>query len=188
MSGDSTQIPDAELFALLREEKHKAEVAFAELYARYSGRVYAYCLRFLGSRDEAQDAFQDTFVRFYECAKGEREMTNVPGFLLKIARNLCLNRRRDRKPTTDIEHVESYIQTKQNENTELLQLVTMAMDMLPDDYREAFLLREYQGFSYEEISTLLDVPLSTVKIRIFRAKQKIRSLLAPYIADVSHVR
>ena len=57
--------------------------------------IRSYTIRFLGQRDEAQDVYQETFIRFYESAQKDREMTNVPGYLLKIARNLCLNQRRN---------------------------------------------------------------------------------------------
>lgn len=186
MSGNATHpLPDDELFYRLTGEKEVAEAAFSELYARYGGRVYAYCLRFLGNRDEAQDVYQETFIRFYECAKQEREMTNVPGFLLKIARNLCLNTRRNKKRTVEYEDYLTSVQPSSQEKTELLNLITTALDMIPSEYREVFVLREYQGLSYAEIAEVVDSSLSNVKVRIFRAKQKIRSILAPYIQEIS---
>ena len=186
MSGNKTDnTPDAELFHRLAGSKDAAEAAFAELYARYGGRVYAYCLRFLGQRDEAQDVYQETFIRFYESAQQSREMTNVPGYLLKIARNLCLNCRRNKKHTVEFEDYQSLVQPATVEKTEFLQLITTALDMLPDDYREVFVLREYEGLSYAEIADIVDASLSNVKVRIFRAKQKIRDILAPYIEEFS---
>lgn len=186
MSGPKTDnIPDAELFYRLSESKETAEAAFAELYARYGGRVFAYCLRFLGQRDEAQDVYQETFIRFYESAQQKREMTNVPGYLLKIARNLCLNCRRNKKQTVEFDDYQSLVHPSSTEKTEFLQLITTALDMLPDDYREVFVLREYEGLSYAEIAEIVGASLSNVKVRIFRAKQKIREILAPYIAEFS---
>jgi len=72
-----------------------------------------------------------------------------------------------------------------HEKKELLELITKAMETLPEDYKEAFVLREYEGLSYQEIADLTETSLSTVKIRIFRAKQKIREILAPYVAELS---
>lgn len=184
MSGNKTDnTPDAELFYRLSGEKEKAEAAFTELYARYGGRVFAYCLRFLGQRDEAQDAYQETFIRFYESAKKEREMTNVPGYLLKIARNLCLNSKRNKKLTVEFDDYQSLVLPSTTEKTEFLQLITTALEMLPDEYREVFVLREYEGLSYAEIAEIVDASLANVKVRIFRAKQKIRDILAPYIGE-----
>ncbi len=185
MSGKkAAPIPDADLFFRMLGEKHIAEHAFTELYARYSWRVHAYCLRILGDRDEAMDLFQETFIRFYESAKKVEVMTNVPGFLIKIARNLCLNHRRNKKQTVDIAEIQAGLHSHSDEYPELLQLVTMALDMLSDEYREVFILREYQGLSYEEIADIVETSLPNVKIRIFRAKQRIRQILEPYLADI----
>lgn len=182
---EQQNIPDSELFSRLAGDSKVAEKAFAELYARHGGRVYAFCLRFLGNRDEAQDVYQDTFIRFFESASEDREMTNVPGFLLKIARNLCLNARRNSKKTVTVEDYHAALKAPETEKTEFLELITTAMDMLPDEYREVFVLREYQGLSYQEIAEIVDTSLANVKVRIFRAKQRIRQILAPYIRELS---
>jgi RNA polymerase sigma-70 factor (ECF subfamily) len=177
---------DVRLFEMLSFGGSESEKAFMELYRRYSGRIFAYCRRFLGNREDALDVFQDTFIRFFESAKQERTMTNVPAFLLRIARNLCLNfKRQSRKMTT----IEDYMQYETYENNssrdELMELIKIALAELPDDYREAFILREYEGMTYNEISEFLGISLALVKIRIFRAKQKIREILAPYISELS---
>ncbi|MFA5512369.1 MAG: RNA polymerase sigma factor, partial [Candidatus Kapaibacterium sp.] len=82
---------DAELFYMLCDDKRTAEGAFSELFKRHSPRIYAYCKRFIGNLEEAEDLFQETFIRFHQSASKDRVMTNVPAFLLKIARNLCVN-------------------------------------------------------------------------------------------------
>lgn len=185
MSKSLSQHTDADLFYQMREEKVIAEQAFAELYARHSPRVFAYCRRILGDRDRAQDAFQDTFIKFFQSAQQERIMTNVPAFLLRIARNLCLNAQRTRHQTIQFEDFHASMNDESAEKTELLKLITAAMDLLPDDYRETFVLREYDGLSYQEICEVTNSSMATVKIRLFRAKQKIREILAPYLADLA---
>jgi RNA polymerase sigma-70 factor, ECF subfamily len=110
-------------------------------------------------------------------------MSNVPGFLLTIARNLCLNAKRDRKPTVTVEDVEAALAVPGQEQREFTQLVTMALEMLPDDYREVFVLREYEGLTYAEIADIIDTSLPTVKVRIFRAKQRLRQILTPYLME-----
>lgn len=187
MSGKKTDsLPDAELFYRLSGEKEKAETAFAELYARYGGRVYAYCLRFLGNCDDANDVYQETFIRFFKSAQQERVMTNVLGYLLKIARNLCLNYRRNKKQTIAFEEYQVSVPPRTHENAECMTLIRTALDMLPDEYRDPFVLREYEGLSYAEIADVVGASLSNVKIRIFRAKQKIREILAPYIEELNN--
>ena len=61
----------------------------------------------------------------------------------------------------------------------------MSLDLLPDNYREMFVLREYDGLSYQEISDVTDIPVATIKVRLYRAKKKMRKILAPYLADLS---
>jgi RNA polymerase sigma-70 factor (ECF subfamily) len=186
MINHPAKMSDIELYAALKLEKPSSEKAFAELYARYSPRIFAYCRRILGDYDRAQDAFQETFVKFFNSAQQEREMTNVPAYLLRIARNLCLNMQRSDKGQISLEeyHLPSSYDMS-HDKKELLLLITQAMETLPLDYKEAFILREYEGLSYQEIADMTESSLSTVKIRIYRAKQKIRDILAPYIADIS---
>lgn len=177
---------DAELFDLMKGEKKEADWAFAELYARHSPRVFAYCRRFLGNREEAQDVFQETFIRFYNAASKERLMTNVPAFLLRIARNLCFNQKRDEKEATSFEDYMYVEDDKTNEREELLDLIKMALEVLPDEYKEIFILREYDGMSYNDISEITGQSLANVKVRIFRAKQKVREILEPYLKELSN--
>lgn len=185
MKYDFSQYSDTELFLMLAGDKKNAEPAFAELYARHSSRVYAYCRRFLNDSEEAKDIFQEVFVKFFESAKDEREMTNVPGFLLKIARNQCLNSIRTHKPVVSFEDYMAFNHPgHRDDEDELLNLITTALELLSPDYKEVFILREYDGFSYQEISEITDTPVSTVKIRIYRAKQKLREILQPYMADL----
>jgi RNA polymerase sigma-70 factor (ECF subfamily) len=178
------QYNDNALFNMLSSDKKTAEAAFAELYLRHSSRIYAYCRRFLGNKDDAQDVFQETFVKFLECTKQPRVMTNVPAFLLKIARNLCVNvKRRERNPITFEDYMVS--DDLNNNNDELLKLIKMAMDLLPVEYKDIFILREYDGLTYTEIAEVMNSSLSAVKIRLFRAKQKVREILSPYLADLN---
>ena len=178
------QYSDIELFDLLKANAAQAEMAFSELYTRHSSRIYAYCRRILGDPAEAKDVFQDTFLKFYQSAKKTPEMTNVPAYLLKIARNLCLNCIRNNKRSVSFQDYHKLSRDQPHEKTELLQLIGMALELLPQEYREAFVLREYDGLTYNEIAEVTESSLSTVKIRVYRAKQKIREVLAPYLADL----
>ncbi len=174
---------DSELYYMLSSDKKMADKAFAELYNRHSSRIYAYCRRFLGNKEDAQDVFQETFMRFLDSTKHERVMTNVPAFMLKIARNLCVNiKRRDKNPVSFEEYMVQ--DDTSDNNNELLKLIKMALEILPDEYKDIFVLREYDGLSYQDISDITELPLSTVKIRIYRAKQKIREILEPYLKEI----
>ena len=75
--------------------------------------------------------------------------------------------------------------SKEADRSEMMKLITMAMELLPHDMREAFVLREYDGLSYNEISEMLNIKLDTAKVRVFRARQKIKEILEPYLNELS---
>ena len=176
---------DPELFELVQSRGKLADAAFSELYDRHSPRVFAYCRRFLGNKEEAQDVLQDTFVRLYKSAKKDREMTNVPAFILTIARNLCVNFIKKQKPVVAYEDYMHVSDNSNKDDKELLGLIKMAMDLLPDDYKEVFILREYDGLSYKDIADVTGSTMNNVKVRIYRAKQKVKEILEPYLEDLS---
>lgn len=184
MTRHLSEYTDVELFVLLTSEQ--GEAAFGELYARYSSIVYSYCLRVMGDRDKAADIFQDTFMKFYQSASRHETLENVKGYLLTISRNLCLNEKK-RAFSQSLEFNETLYNpgvTREADRSEMMQLITMAMELLPQDMREAFVLREYQGLSYNEITQVLNIRLETAKVRVFRARQKIKEILQPYLDEL----
>lgn len=175
---------DPELFELVQSRGKLANSAFSELYDRHSPRVFAYCRRFLGNKEEAQDVLQETFIRLYKSSNSNREMTNVPAFILTIARNLCVNIQKKKKPLVSYEDY-MFVRDENHDDNELLDLIKMAMETLPEEYKEVFILREYEGLSYQDIAEITDTSLTNVKVRIYRAKQKIKDILEPYLVDLN---
>jgi RNA polymerase sigma-70 factor (ECF subfamily) len=175
---------DAELFQALKNKK-ESEAAFGEIYARYSQRIFAYCLRIVGNQEDAQDIFQETFLKFYKTTENERIVDNISAFMLTIARNLCLNHKRDHKLTIAFEEFRFSTNDESYEHKELMQLIATALELLDFEYREAFVLRQYHGMSYKEISDIVGDTVSTVKNRVWRAKEKLKDILSPYLEDLS---
>jgi RNA polymerase sigma factor (sigma-70 family) len=68
--------------------------------------------------------------------------------------------------------------------SELLNLITTALELLDDDHREAFVLRKYDGLSFQEIAELTNITETNARSRVHRAQAKIRSILAPYLTDI----
>jgi RNA polymerase sigma-70 factor (ECF subfamily) len=176
---------DADLYTLLRHEDTQS-AAFSQLYDRYASRVYLYCRRILGDGVLADDLFQETFLKLLNCGREERPVSNVPAYLLRIARNLCLNaRRRPSYSTVSLEELQLPIENYHPvESAELSRLVAMALELLHDEYREALALQVYGELSYQEIAEVLDVPVTTVRNRIVRAKKKVRDILAGYMEEM----
>jgi RNA polymerase sigma-70 factor (ECF subfamily) len=181
---------DEELLTLMTNKESSSltkEQSFAEIYNRHSGKVHAYVLKIVGDEDDAEDLFQDVFIRFYRRAANGRH-SNVIGFLITIARNLCLNYKRDRKKTVLLEDYEYLAYDTQNyEDKELLDLINRSLELLESDYKEAFVLREYTGLNYDEISEIMDITPVNARSKVFRAKKKLKEILKPYLNDISKI-
>lgn len=175
---------DADLFKTLRQPKADAARAFAELYARHSQRVYVYCLKIMGAEADALDAFQTTFLKFHAAAQSEKTIENIPAYLLRIARNICFDKKREFKPTIPFEDFHGAAQDNSYENKELFSLINTALELLDIEYREALVLHEYEGLSYSEIAEITGDTIPALKNRVWRAKQKIRKILSPYLVDL----
>jgi RNA polymerase sigma-70 factor (ECF subfamily) len=173
------------------KDKTKGDRAFAELYRRHKSEIYTYCFRMMNrDREAASDLFQEVFVRAYERATQFRSGNNVRGWLYTIARNLCLNAHRGKRPTDSIDlfpSLESKDRSLAPEYDEeqhfLRERLETAIAELPAEFREAFVLRELDGFSYAEIAEMTGTTLPMTKVRIYRAKERLRVLLKPYLAE-----
>lgn len=181
--GDPT---DIELFRLLSGDELQAQAALTTLYRRYGQRIYTYCRKIIGDGEAAQDLLQDTFVKFFDAGRNGRHVDNIPAYLLTIARNLCFTyRMKSKRQFVPVEDFHLLERDVPYEHKELLQLIQTSLELLPDEYREAFVLREYNGLSYAEISEVIGQSVDLVKVRIFRAKKKLREILAPYLHDLN---
>jgi len=176
---------DEELFNLMKSlNKKEAENAFSELYSRYSQRIYAYCLRVTGFPDDANDIFQESFTKFFNSAKTTESIKNIPAFMFAITRNLCLNYKRNKKIKLNLDDFNFSTNDKGYEQKELLDLIAKSLDLLEFDYKESFILRQYQGMSYKEISEITGISVPAAKNRFWRAKEKIKKILTPYLEDL----
>ncbi len=181
-------LADAALMQEFQASKANHEPIFNEIYRRYGQRIKVYAVRVLGSEDDGSDVFQETFVRFYHVALRERQIENIGGYLMRIARNNCLNHKRNTKSTVTIDDFEIAVpHVPHYEREELLNLIALALEYLDFDYREAFVLRFYQDCSYEEIAQLTGASVTTVTNRIWRAKDKLKTILAPYLAEIAEL-
>jgi RNA polymerase sigma factor (sigma-70 family) len=159
--------------------------ATRELYERYSNQILSYCLHQLGSREEAEDAVQSTFLNAFRGLKRGVVPEQEAAWLFKIAQNVCLSRRRATwrrgriESPTDFELVEELTPAPSRQGEELMGLQDV-LEQLPETQRRAILLREWQGLSYREIADELEVSQSAVETLIFRARRTLaKGLEAP---------
>lgn len=185
MKNRITSYSDEELFEYLAQAE-QAEVAFSELYRRHGQRMYAYCMRVLSNSRQAEDVFQEAMMKFYQSGQAGTVVQNVAGYLMLTVRNLCLNRKRDHKITFSLEDYDFHVPSgaARYEAEELAQLIASALELLDDEYREAVVLREYDGFSYQEIAAITGCTEVNARTRVFRAKQQLRTILQPYFDDI----
>ena len=155
------------------------EAAFTqELYQRYATQIFRYCLHRLGSREEAEDAVQSTFLNAFRGVKRGIVPEHESAWLFKIAENVCLSRRRSTwrrgrvESPTDFGVVEELAPAPSRLADELLGLQGV-LEQMPESQRRAILLREWQGLSYREIAEELQLSQTAVETLIFRARRSL---------------
>jgi RNA polymerase sigma-70 factor (ECF subfamily) len=152
--------------------------AFGELVRRHQDFVYGAALRVVRNPVLAEDVAQEAFVRAYKALPDFRGQAQVRSWLYRIATNLALNAvtRRREYPQQSLPEVAA--RRSPERETELAMMrddLESAIAQLPTDQREALVLREFEGLSYQEIADRLDLPLNTVRTRILRARRSLRS-------------
>jgi RNA polymerase sigma-70 factor, ECF subfamily len=171
---------------LIEEFQGGDEFAFVSLYNRYKGPIFAFCYKMVGDRELARDVMQETFLRVYENRDRLSNTVAFKSWLFTIARNQCLNQlRKDRwqVPLEDGQDVAGRGDTPISslEKSERVALVTRHINELKPDYREVIVLREYQNLSYEEIAAITRSTISAVKSRLFKARRKLGTMMAPFM-------
>jgi len=194
---DYGEISDEDLMLLVQEGKSQA---FDVLVGRYKNKLYAYLYRLLGDAGEAEEFAQETFVKAYVHADKYRTIARFSTWLYTIATNLVRNRLRNvkRRPAMvslwsgdhDAEGDGRWLELRDDsqrpdenmERNNLRELIQQAIDRIPSKYRAAFVLREIDDLSYEEIAAVTGLRLGTVRSRINRARAHFRRLVAPVVA------
>ena len=161
--------------------------ATQDLYERFSGKIYGFCVNQLGSRDDAEDAVQSTFLNAHRALQRGVAPRAELAWLFKIAHNVCLTRRRSTsrrgrvEAVTDLDAMQDYVPAPARESADDLIRLTDALAHMLDSQRRAILLREWQGLSYREIAVELELSQSAVEALIFRARRSLAANLEPAV-------
>ena len=148
------------------------------LYERHAAKIFSYCLHQLGSREEAEDAVQTTFMNAFRALGRGVVPEAESAWLFKIAENVCLSRRRSSwrrgriESPSDFDVIEEVVPGPSRQRDELIGIED-ALASMPEQQRRAILLREWQGLSYREIGEELEVSQSAVETLIFRARRSL---------------
>ncbi len=177
--------PAADDRDLALRHRYGDATAFDEVYQRYGEMVFNIALRLAGDREEAADLTQETFLRIYRHLAGFRGRSSLKTWIYRIAVNCCRSRlrRRDwnvrREPPERLaELVDGRAGPESRAATrELREQLEGAVRRLPVPFREAVVLRDVQGLSYDEIARVLGVRIGTVRSRIARGRERLRLLL-----------
>ena len=164
------------------------ESAFDVLVGRWEKRIRGAIYRFIGSEDDARDICQEAFLKAYKSLGSFKQEARFSSWLYQIALNLCRDRLRRRRGRTmvsldELEEGGAAMTMPGPTALDLLQerdvsrLVAGAIASLAAEQREVIILKEYQGLTFLEISQVLDTPISTVKTRLYRGLDQLRSRL-----------
>ena len=180
----------SDLEKLLIKKSQSGDVeSFELLISSYDKRAYNIAYRIMGNEEDAKDMAQEALFRVFKSLKDFKGQAAFSTWLYRIVTNVCLDELRRRKNekyvsmdstihTEDELHMElcSDKETPENiyERVEQRELIKNAIKEMSEDYRSVIILRDIQGFSYEEISVILDCSLGTVKSRINRARTMLR--------------
>lgn len=193
---------DAALMAAARDGDRSA---FGQIVVRYQDRLYTALLRLVGDQDDARELAQEAFTRALMNLDNFRGDAQPYTWLFRIAMNLAISRLRKvaRKRTFSLDapavnggHGQSdqasslldRVAAEQNESPDQLaernerkQQVVAALGRLDSEYRAILVMRDIEGFDYQQMAEILDLPLGTLKSRLFRARLALRDELSQYM-------
>ncbi len=183
---------------LSKEEKDKI---FEDEFLPHIDSLYNFAVFLQSNEEVAKDLLQETYLRAYKFISYYEVGTNAKAWLIRILKNTFINeyRRISKLPTT-IDLEETYQQADEEDtnqaNTDLRQEiynnlvgdeVTVAVNSLPVDYRLIILLCDVEGFKYDEIAKIIDVPIGTVRSRLHRARNMLKDQLRGYAAKRGYI-
>lgn len=184
MREDLSQQADEEIIRLVQSGKIEF---FGILIDRYESKIKRYGRKFLSDNEDINDVLQDIFIKAYINIQGFDTKRKFSSWLYRIAHNELINALKKRKkktlPLFDLDiFFPQYIHDNNNfdrqiERQEMQKIIDKCLDKLEFKYREPILLYYFEGLSYKEIADVLQIPISTVGIRIKRAKDVMKSIL-----------
>ncbi|MFZ5352986.1 MAG: RNA polymerase sigma factor [Bacillota bacterium] len=178
---------------LVKHSKSGDIESFEILIASYEKKAYNIALRIMGNEEDAKDMTQEALVRIYKSISNFKEQSAFSTWMYRIVTNVCLDEIRKRKNGRAIsidggletEDGEIKLELRSDEATpeeqyqrkEDKQVILNAINELTEEYKSVIVLRDVQGFSYEEISGILSCSIGTVKSRINRARNLLKDKL-----------
>lgn len=171
--------------------------AFEQIYQSFGQKILNYLYRMTGSREEAEDLAQDTFILAFRKLDTLKDPRKFQSWLFRIAQNNVYQKYRGKKPQVQSIDEEDYSELADLQrlaspqmgpesdvlSDELEQVISEAIAELPEKYRTVFVLSAVQRLSYQEISGIVDRSLASVKSDIHRARVSVRDKIKSYLGE-----
>jgi RNA polymerase sigma-70 factor (ECF subfamily) len=162
--------------------------ALEELLFACEKRVYNIAYRFMGNEADAYDMAQESLIKIYKGIKSFKGESSISSWIYRLTVNTCMDSLRKRKNApVSLEHSieqgvpfeDSYSESPEEKamSAEKAENIQNAINILSDTYKSVIVMRDIDGFSYEEIAQFLDISVGTVKSRINRGRQRLKELL-----------
>ena len=171
-------------FSLIERVVEGDREAFRELYSIYERRLYAYLIKVLGNKEDAEDLVVEVMLAVWQGAKSFRGSSRVSTWILGIAHNKAMGRLPQSRQTMmeleeakDVASPEPDPHSRQVER-EHRERISTALQQLSPEHREVIELTFYHELSYAEIAAIAGCPVNTVKTRMFYARQHLKQILA----------
>jgi RNA polymerase sigma-70 factor (ECF subfamily) len=177
---------------LITRAKKGDQDAFGQLVLAHQNKVFSLCVHLLNSREDAEDMAQEAFLKAWRSLGGFQGESSFATWMHRLTTNVCLDhlrkqaRRQNISTAVSLDDEESgwtapadHTQDPQRrlEQQEQRELLTKALNELPEHHRRLIIMREVSGLSYQEIADALDADLGTVKSGISRARERLRKIL-----------
>jgi len=186
-------MPCSDDIELINRFRHGDKSVFEDIIVRYQDRIFNVCMHMLGNADDAQDAAQETFLKAYRNFVDFKPNASFYTWLYRIAINTCIDhkrkpiwesifRRNDKDEEIVIEAPSNiYCPEKAYQSKQIITALHIALKKLSPKLRAVIVLREIEGLSYEDISAALDISIGTVKSRISRAREELKTMLIDFM-------
>jgi len=162
---------------ILRIFRTDKEIEFLSIFKKHANGVYRYACGLLSDQYLAEDVTQETFMRLYNTLNDGHEVTNPRAWLTVTARNLCLNLKRQTRREILSESADACHPQQETADFEVKRGVNTALGQLDDKQREALILKEYEGYSYEEIAGIMGTTVPGVRSLLYRARLELKNRL-----------
>jgi RNA polymerase sigma factor (sigma-70 family) len=180
-------------------EKHQI---FNKEFMPHIDAMYNFAYRLTNDEDDANDLIQDTYLKAFRFINSFQEGTNAKAWLFRILKNSFINdyRKKSKEPSKvdyqEVETVYNSVEDAEYESTTDLRLesvqdmigdeVALALNGLPIDFRTVIILCDIEGFTYEEMAKILDIPIGTVRSRLHRARNLLKEKLRSYAKSMGY--